>query len=88
MLGWLKEWGYQLSCHVLATMEGQLENLPQVLLNLNLPSDLLLHLSLNDFLFVQALQRHDEMRSSFRSCQVDSSEFALSQRSADSKSRQ
>lgn len=83
MLGWLKEWGYQLSCHVLATSEGQLENLPQVLLNLNLPSNLFLYLALDDFLLVQALQRHDEMGGSFRSCQVDSSEFALSQRSTD-----
>jgi hypothetical protein len=55
---------------------------PQVLLDLNLPSDLLLHASRYDFLLVQAFQGEDEFVLSLRTAQVYSSELPLAERSA------
>ena len=57
--------------------EGRDVDLPQVLLNLDLSSDLLLYSTRNDLALVQAFQRNNEVRWCFCTSKVDSTEFAL-----------
>lgn len=52
-------------------------DVPQVLLDLDLSSDLLLYSTRNDLALVQAFQRNDEVRWCFSASKVDSTEFAL-----------
>mgnify|MGYP006876508403 CR=1 FL=1 len=61
---------------------------PEVLLNLNLSSHLLLDPSRDDLLFVQALERDDEMRSRLGPSEVDPSEFPFPEGSPDRESGQ
>lgn len=58
-------------------------NSPEVLLNLNLPPDLFLHLVLQDLCLDQAFQGDDVPRRGLCPRQVDSTEFPTSEGFAD-----
>ena len=66
---------------------NQVERLsPQVLLDLNLPPDLLLDLAIDDLRFGQAFQRDNEMRCGLGACQVDPTKLSFTEGSANGES--
>ena len=64
------------------------EGVPKILLDFDFSPDLLLHLARDDLRLVQTLERDDKMRGGFGSREINSAEFALSERSADSEGGQ
>ena len=64
------------------------EGVPEILLDFDFTPDLLLHLAGDDLRLVQTLERDDKMRGGFGSREINSAEFALSERSADSEGGQ
>lgn len=63
-------------------------NLPQILLNLNLPSYLLLNFAIYDLGLVQALESYDEMRGSVCARQVNASKLSFAKWTADGEVNQ